>query len=495
MTAEIQQKQKEYSRNKSNSSKKKLGQYFTDEPIAKFMSSLIDLKLLKNEVNILDSGAGYGMLTLSTVEYLFDNGINKIDATLFEIDEDIITLLIKALEKTKNKYAKQFKVFNYEVLHQDFVVTRPDLNSSVKYDLSIINPPYFKYSAKNSIYSERTSDLFKGNPNIYASFIAVTLSSLKENGQLVVISPRSFLNGLYFKGFRKFLLKESIFDSIHIFKSRKKVFLESNILQENIIFKLLKSTSIRNKIKISCSNNILDIHNSKLKLYSEKIIIDKTNDEWIIRIPETQIDYEILINADKLPSTFTNEGYVISTGKVVEHRTKPYLTSNHKSNNCTPLIKAHNILIDNIKWDGKNPKDLSFHLTDDGDKHLSTNDTYLILKRFTSKDEDRRLVASVYTPFEDLKYIGFSNKLNYIKRKDSLLSKEEVTGLSVFFNSEFMDTYYRCISGSTQVNATDIRIMKFPKRHQIIEMGKLALEFKKLNYKIIETIYNKTING
>ena len=42
-----------------------------------------------------------------------------------------------------------------------------------------------------------------------------------------------------------------------------------------------------------------------------------------------------------------------------------------------------------------------------------------------------------------------------------------------------MDICFRCISGNTQVNATDIRTMKFPTRKQIISIGK---KVNKLNY-------------
>jgi adenine-specific DNA-methyltransferase len=489
LISEIRHKQKEFSQKTSAENKKILGQYFTDSPIAEYMSTLVDIKNLNpDQVRLLDCGAGHGMLTVSTAMYLLNKGINNVEATLFEIDDTIIKELTQVLEEVKTIFAKEQKTFIYKIINDDFVTLRPDLNKELKFDIAVINPPYFKYSVKESVYAKKTADLFKGDPNIYASFIAVTLSAMANNGQVVVISPRSFLNGLYFKGFRKYLLDNSRLELIHIFKSRKEVFVDSDILQENIIFKLIKNNKNYTEITISSCKNISDLSTPNKRLYPKNIIIDSSNSEGIIRIPETEKDYQILQKAEKLPSTFTDEGYFISTGPVVEHRTKTFLTSTHSIEGQVPLIKAHNVLIDGIIWSGNNKKDLSFNLKLNFEKHLISNNRYLILKRFTSKDERRRLVAGVYNPITNLNYIGITNKLNYIGRKDSPLSIDEAKGLSILFNSEFMDNYYRCISGNTQVNATDIRIMKIPTREQIIQLGKHSANFHGLEYDTIEQI-------
>jgi len=492
---EIRHKQKEYSQSKSIEAKKILGQYFTDSPIAEFMSSLIDIESLNpDQVRLLDCGAGHGMLTVSTAMHLLKNGINKVEATLYELDENVINNLTDVLEEVKVVFAKERKTFSYTIINDDFVTLRPDLKSQLGFDVSVINPPYFKYSVKESIYSKKTADLFKGDPNIYASFIAITLSAMAPNGQIVVISPRSFLNGLYFKGFRKYLLNNSKLDIIHIFKSRKDVFVDSDILQENIIFKMIKNGEDYSEITVSSSKGISDLQSSKRTIYPKNIIIDTSNNEEIIRIPESKKNYQVLQKAENLPSTFTQEGYFISTGPVVEHRTISYLTSKHQEQEQVPLIKAHNVFINGIFWDGKNKKDLSFNMNPNYDKHLVVNNRYVILKRFTSKDEQRRLVAGVYNPMNNLENIGITNKLNYIGRKDSLFSKDEALGVAVLFNSEFMDNYYRCISGNTQVNATDIRIMKIPTREQIIQLGKHAANFTILEHETIEQITNKILN-
>ena len=323
----------------------------------------------------------------------------------------------------------------------------------------MINPPYFKYSAKDSKYARATSDLFRGDPNIYASFMAIVTASLSKNGQLISITPRSFTNGLYFKGFRDFLLSEASLNIIHIFKKRDRVFntAEKNILQENIICKFVKGNA-QNPVTIRASNCNADINEYEETEQPSELIIDTQNGQNMIRIPETRDYADVMHLAELLPSNFSDVGYAISTGPVVEHRTKLFITD-HSEKGTVPLFRPHNITPQYTSWDGVQKKDASFKLLEGHEKHTVQNNNFVLLKRFSSKDEKRRLVASVHLKeSSSQKFIGIGNKLNFITVKEGELNEVEASGLAAIFNSTFMDTYFRSISGNTQVNATEIRI-------------------------------------
>ena len=61
------------------------------------------------------------------------------------------------------------------------------------------------------------------------------------------------------------------------------------------------------------------------------------------------------------------------------------------------------------------------------------------IQTLSSKDEKRRLVASVHLGSQfNCEYIGFGNKTNYIGITDSKLPIEEAYGLAAIFNSSFM---------------------------------------------------------
>ncbi len=477
---------------KSKNQRKSLGQFFTGAVVSEYMASLVS-KPDSEVVRILDAGAGMGILTGSVVLRCFKLGCRAVHAVLYELDSEALPNLEKTLRFIQNSFGQQRFTFTFEIHCEDFVLARPDKDKNVQgFDISVINPPYFKYSVKDSPYAKATADLYHGDPNIYASFMAVVIASMNEGGQMVSITPRSFTNGLYFKGFRSYLLTESALEMIHIFKRRDKVFNndDSSVLQENIICRFIKGKKSE-VVTVRSSNCDASINNSDEKQYPIDLIIDSSNIQRIIRIPESAYEARILQQAETFPTTFEGAGYFISTGRVVEHRTRDYITEKNNAPNSVPLYRPHNITSLTTTWTGAHKKDVSFMLNDGHEKHTIKNGTFVLLKRFSSKDEKRRLVSGVYLESShNCDLIGFGNKTNYVGVIGEKMTDIEAYGLSVIFNSSFMDKYFRCISGNTQVNATEIRVMKFPTREQVKAVGKQAQKLKTIETKVIDLMVN-----
>ena len=475
-------------RKKSDFERKKLGQYFTSSAIAHYMASMIK-PFNKPIVRMLDAGAGAGILTIAAALRCLEIGNNHVHAVLYEIDEAAIFYLKRNMKQLAVHFQHQHGIFSFEIRHQDFVLSRPD-KTEHPFHISLINPPYFKYNTKTSPYSSATSDLFKGNPNIYASFMAVVSQCMAPNGQMMAIVPRSFTNGLYFNGFRHYMQQTMSLDRLHIFRSRNTLFKTLSVLQENIICSYIKDYQSHN-ITVCTSTSAEDLHQVLVKRYLAKLLIDNTNLHNIIRIPESQQDANILGIVEAWHASFHKNGYFISTGPVVEHRTKEYITlPNHKENSA-PLLRMHNVKAFETTWTGKNKKDACFRLCHGHEKHTSINQRYLLLKRFSAKDEKRRLVAGIHEP-ETItgKYIALENHLNYIGRTNGDLETTEAYGLAALFNSTLMDRYFRCISGNTQVNATEIRLLKLPGVEVIHQIGAAILKSGKTDQKNVDDTVN-----
>lgn len=480
---------------KSMSHRKSLGQFFTGSIVSDYMASLVN-KPKSKTVRILDAGAGTGILTVSTALRCLELGCKTVHAVLYELDSEAIPNLKQTLKIVQNVFSQQRGVFTFEIRCEDFVLARPDKDEKVQaFDVSVINPPYFKYSVKSSSYAKAAADLYHGDPNIYASFMAIVMGSMKDGGQIVTITPRSFTNGLYFKGFRSYLLTQSAIDLIHIFKHRGRVFknADSAVLQENIICRFIKGVT-KEVVIIRSSDCDASIYHAVQEQYPLELIIDPSNEQRIIRIPESAHEASILRQAETFPTTFEGAGYFISTGRVVEHRARKYITKEIGAPNSVPLYRPHNVTPLVATWTGDHKKEVSFMLNEGHEKHTMENSTFVLLKRFSSKDEKRRLVSGVHlTSAHDCEVIGFGNKTNYIGLSGGKLTTTEAYGLAAVFNSSFMDKYFRCISGNTQVNATEIRVMKFPTREQVEEIGKQAQKLKTIETSKIDFIVNPVL--
>lgn len=87
-------KTNEYIKIASKETWKRIGQFFTSKETAKFMASLIELNIKRDEISILDPGAGSGILSAALIQRIIDSKlIKKINLTCYETDEDIVNLL------------------------------------------------------------------------------------------------------------------------------------------------------------------------------------------------------------------------------------------------------------------------------------------------------------------------------------------------------------------------------------------------------------------
>jgi adenine-specific DNA-methyltransferase len=99
---------------------------------------------------------------------------------------------------------------------------------------------------------------------------------------------------------------------------------------------------------------------------------------------------------------------------------------------------------------------------------------YVLVKRFSAKEEKRRLCAAVCHPDclppSDL---GFENHLNYYHQDGRGMPPLLAKGLAAYLNSTLVDSYFRQFSGNTQVNASDLRAIPYPDHGTLIRIGEV----------------------
>ena len=103
------------------------------------------------------------------------------------------------------------------------------------------------------------------------------------------------------------------------------------------------------------------------------------------------------------------------------------------------------------------------------------NRNYVLLRRFSAKEEERRLVAAPYLARTGrANMLGLENHLNYIYRPGGTLTEDETFGLAALFSSALLDGYFRTSNGNTQVSATELRTMPLPALEIITALGRQA---------------------
>src|SRR4029079_5233416 len=144
-------------------------------------------------------------------------------------------------------------------------------------------------------------------------------------------------------------------------------------------------------------------------------------------------------------------GLQVSTGKIVDFRSKDLIT-NESNKNSVPLLRPSNLKnywITNMDSNAEN-----IVINDKSRKILLESGNYVVLKRFTTKEERKRIVASLLLKEDyNYDYIALENRLNYFHTLGKGIDKELAKGLTLYLNSTFVDKYFRLYIGHTQVNA------------------------------------------
>ena len=251
---------------------------------------------------------------------------------------------------------------------------------------------------------------------------------------------------------------------IHIFNTRKEHFKNENILQETIITKFTKE-HYSSQITITSSEDSTFSTIYTLNV-SKDIVLEKNRN--IICIPVDKRDLEILKLFHSTTTTLKDLDYHISTGKVVTFRNRNLLSRTldnlfSQTKTYAPLLWMHNFKKEKLIFPLTNKKEQYIEISNASKSLLIPAQNYLIIKRFSSKEQHRRInIGYLYKDELAYKYIGLENHLNYLYRKDRELTKMEMKQLGTFLISPEVDQYFRILNGNTQVNAADILQLPIP---------------------------------
>lgn len=455
--------------------RKRKGQYYTPPAVAKYMASLFQIKA--NNIRILDPGAGVGILSAAICEQVLEyKQKTSIHIDAFENDKFTIEFLEKILSSCKDKFEDAGHSLDYSINTDDFILNAE--SNQRRYDLVISNPPYYKIN-RGTYQSEKLMKIINGQPNIYTYFMASSTMLLDKNGQIVLLTPRSYCSGLYFKKFRKWFFSEIKPQYIHLYHSRKDLFKKDNVLQETIILMGKKSSRSPKHILIGSSNgNGPDKVKLRKTLYSNVII--HLADDTLLRIPESETDELIASELHKFKNTIEDLGFKVSTGPVVPFRAIEFL-SNGKKKGTVPLFWMQNIVDGIVKWPVNiNKKGNSIIQSKESLGILLPNENYVFIKRFSSKEGKKRINAGVYlrSPF-DTNYIGVENHVNYLYKLQGKMTLNESFGLCTLLNSRLYNRYFQITNGNTQVNASELNTLPVPNIETIIAIGKIVRTKKK----------------
>lgn len=417
-------------------------QYLTPYQTAKLAASMLSDVEGNRMLRCLDLGAGTGILSVALAERY--GGRMSVDCV--ELDPELAAICDDELAKLEVRY----RIITGDAL---MVPIEPG------YDRVILNPPYKKMAASDV----RQAGLPARSPNLYSAFMMVALWALAPGGECVAIVPRSWANGQYFQQFRSWALSRCSLDAMHVYGSRTEIFSDTNVLQETMLVRFSKRPQ----------SPIVRVSESQVK-DGEPVVHEYAFDELV----DVKGDLAVRMTpAECGPldgmATLKASGLCASTGKVVDFRSREVLRREFEPG-LNRLIYARNFTAKGFEHpvEGYKPQWIDCS-SEKFAKQLIPAGSYVVVKRFSSKEEARRVKANVLDLAEPQ---ALENHLNYVHagtpRRTIPLDPELARGLALWLSFTEIDEWFRARSGSTQVNASDLNAMPIPSADQLIELGR-----------------------
>lgn len=468
----------------------KLGQFPTPPAVALFMASMFGDAA--GDVRVLDAGAGVGTLTAALVDELLgrERRPARVSVSAYEADPSLLPYLKQVVRACGARCGLEGMGFSGEVLGEDFVeAVVAALGGSMfgppegieGYDLAILNPPYAKLGRSSETRRMLRSVGIEA-PNLYAAFVALAVELLVDGGELVAITPRSFCNGPYFGPFRKAFLAKTAIRRMHVYEARNRVFRGDGVLQENVIFHAVKGCPKPKRVIVSSSSGGGDedgsLDDGAMTVVEKPYdrLVEPGDPDSFVRIATAETGRTTAERMGSLPCSLTDLGLSVSTGRVVDFRAKEHLSFDpgKPGDGTVPLLYPKNLRDGLVAWPGQQDKKPAAIVRAEGSERLLVPEgIYVLVKRFTAKEEKRRVVAAVCDPSQlPAGPYGFENHLNYYHEAGAGLSSIGLArGLAALLNSTILDRYFRQFSGHTQVNATDLRKLRYPTREHLEGLG------------------------
>ena len=458
--------------------KSELGQFMTPSSVARFMANMFPPSSLQT-CRLLDAGAGVGALSCAFLDHWTAGGFDfqDVEVTAYELDNQLHGHL-------KQHLAAYSKV-KAEIIAGDYIDLATAMDIGAKgYTHAILNPPYKKIKS-DSGHRLALRAVGIETVNLYSAFVALAVLQAAPGGQIVAIIPRSFCNGPYYRPFRDFILKRSAIRHMHLFESRNTAFKDDEVLQENVIIRLERgghqgAVTISTSTDDSFADLVTNEHPFDRIVFPDDL-------ERFIHVPTTT-EMSTIELSPAVRYSLADLGIQISTGPVVDFRLKEHLRDMPEKG-TVPLIYPGHLSATGTVWPVPGLKKPNAIMRNaETEKWLYPNGFYCAVRRFSSKEEKRRVVASVVDPaaFGDHPALGFENHMNLFHENKRGLPELLARGLAVFLNTTAVDESFRRFNGHTQVNATDLKLMKYPSREALTRLGQWAKQRSEITQEMID---------
>jgi adenine-specific DNA-methyltransferase len=346
-------------------------------------------------------------------------------------------------------------------------------------DVVVCNPPYRKMPASEvRQYANRFSEVIEAQPNLYGLFIAQCVRLLRSHGVAALVTPTSFLSGQSFSKLRHYLMTHSEITQIGIVADKSGVFIG---VEQETALTLLRRRLVHHSATTTATVKVVS-RDGTMKSVGP-CVLPSSGNSW--PIPRDEGDAEILRIASASHARLADYGYRPRIGALVWNRDKRQTYASEakaklvKKGLVLPLLWSSDIRQnETLVFSGKSKVngEPSFVKVSGFDTPAVVSKPAVLLQRVTSNEQPKRLVAAP-VPTEILaRFGGFvgENHTVILEALEGCIFPPE--RLAALLGSTFVDRYFRCISGATNVSIFELSQLPLPSPHMLLRAIERGLD-------------------
>ncbi len=456
----------------------RLGRFFTKRETAAHLARSFRFEERKNELTVLDPGAGTGILSAALLETVCrGRAALSVRLVCYENDSSYLPMLKNNLERLRRRARREWGVkVVWEVREENFLLhADPD----ERFDCIVMNPPRGLVT-KDSPEALSAKDLFS-TPAVDLAYLFVASAQLRlaDDGQMAMLLPTAFASSVSLLRLREALLSETRVSSMHLFANERG-------LKKNFLLTVRKTEEPGEAITVTTtSDEGSDEAPTALPPLRYGFLVRP--DASLLLLSDVG-DLRVLEAIGRFPCRFSSFGLKMKTGLTLPSR-YPELLRNAPGRGVVPLIHPRSLEDGRVSF--PIPKMEGQYLAPSIPSLIQPNRNMILVKRFPAKADKRRLVCAPYMASQapGYRYISTHNKLNYIDTSGEEMDAAFLVGLYAVLSTTLYDRYVRLISRSGQINATEFSELPLPDAANLRAIGERLIAVRRFEPAVCDAVF------